>query len=758
MAWNATNKSLSGSSEKALPYGAPVTTNLGVSPGRGYHDSWDIERAYREGMKKVTWVARAVDAIAGNQARLPMIMRSGNSAFGKIINDHETLKVLNSKANPGENSYIFRHRLSAQLLISTRGAFVEQIRGKDGRLLALHLLPPQYTSPIPDPKKFVSGYEVLLPGAGRTVIPASDVLWFRHPHPLNPYLSMTPMEAAGIAIEIENLSKFYNRNFLLNDGRPGGLLVVRSDMDEDDKEELRSRFRGNIARAGGITVLSSEDGVDFVDTASNPRDAAYVEMRRITKEEILAAFGVPESVIGNAANRTFSNAGEEIKVFWMETMIPHLEMLARGFDELDDKHYFDFDTTNVPMLILAKQEREGHLLTEFSSGLITANEYRKATGREEVESDLADTMLANPNLAPIGNTERDMPYVDPAAQAAAVPGQMGMDPNALPGQPGAAAPQSGPYTGQQQGPAAPSITSGDPNAAILAEGAPPPSPEAVSAAQEAGFQVQGMSLPFDGMSTKSDDIRFQIDDEYETKAARDVERWELILDRTLERFFERQQRVIMEKAGGAKAQKAFLEGRLEVSQIFDAAGWNRQIREDIRPVLAGIMLDGAESLSGDQGSSKSVNTLDEQYQQTLDAQTARVEQINTTTQEQIAAAIAEASGQADSDEGSVLLKAAILAVFLKAQSKRRQRIAEIEAKSAYNGGIYIAGVQKGLLSKTWLTEMDDRVRPEHAVLHGKTVSVDRAFSVGDVEIRYPGDPLAPPNLSIGCRCKLRMFT
>jgi len=755
MAWNATNKSLNNSAMKALPYGAPVTTNLGISPGRGYHDSWDIERAYREGIKKVTWVARAVDAIAGNQARLPMIMRSGNSAFGKIITDHDTLKILNSKANPGENSYIFRHRLSAQLLISTRGAFVEQIRGRDGRVIALHLLPPEYTSPIPDPKKFVSGFEVLLPGAGRTVVPASDVLWFRHPHPLNPYLSMTPMEAAGIAIEIENLSKFYNRNFLLNDGRPGGLLVVRGDMDEDDKEELRSRFRGNIARAGGITVLASEDGVDFVDTASNPRDAAYVEMRRITKEEILAAFGVPESVIGNAANRTFSNAGEEIKVFWMETMIPHLEMLARGFDALDDKHYFDFDTSNVPMLILAKQERESHLLTEFSSGLITANEYRKATGREEVESDLADTMLANPNLAPIGNTEREMPYVDPAAaQAAAMPGQPGMDPNAIPGQPPAAASQSGPYAGQGGVPQN-AITSGDPNAAILAEGAPPPSPEAVSAAQEAGFQVQGMSAPSGEIMTKSEDIHFQVDEQFEIKAARDVERWELILDRTLERFFERQQRVVMEKVGGAKAQKAFSEGRLDVSQVFDIAAWNRQVREDLRPVLAGIMLEAAESAF--QGADKSVNTADEQYQETLDAQTARMEQINSTTQEQIAAAITEAFSGGEEDDGSILLKAAVLAIFLKAQSKRRQRIAEIEAKAAYNGGIYMAGQQRGLRSKTWLTEMDDRVRPEHAVLHGKTVSIDQSFNVGNVDLRYPGDPLAPPNLSIGCRCKLRMI-
>jgi phage portal protein BeeE len=81
-----------------------------------------------------------------------------------------------------------------------------------------------------------------------------------------------------VAIEIENLAKIYNRNYLLNDGRPGGLLVVRGEIDEDDKEELRNRFRGNLARAGHTTVIAADDGVDFVDTSANPRDAAYVQM------------------------------------------------------------------------------------------------------------------------------------------------------------------------------------------------------------------------------------------------------------------------------------------------------------------------------------------------------------------------------------------------------------------------------------------------------------------------------------------------
>jgi phage portal protein BeeE len=75
-------------------------------------------------MQKVTWVFRCIDAIAGNQARLPVILRKGNDQRGEQTKDNESLlEIFNSKSNDGENSFAFRYRISAQLLMSTRGVF-----------------------------------------------------------------------------------------------------------------------------------------------------------------------------------------------------------------------------------------------------------------------------------------------------------------------------------------------------------------------------------------------------------------------------------------------------------------------------------------------------------------------------------------------------------------------------------------------------------------------------------------------------------
>lgn len=755
MAWNSgNNKALqSGSQKSILTPGAPIAFNTGIA-GKPYRDSWDIERAYREGMAKVTWVTRCIDAIAGNQARLPVILRKDNSPSGKIVTDNknnEILDILNTKSNMGENSFVFRYRLSSQLLLSSRGAFIEKVRGRDGSIVALQLLPPQHTAPIPDPKKFVAGFEVDMRNGTKVTLNAEDVIWIRKPHPLDPYLSLTPLESAGIAVEIENLSKIYNRNFLLNDGRPGGMIVVRGEIDDDDKDELRARFRGNVNRAGAITVVSSDEGVDYVDTGASPRDANYIQMRQITKEEILAAFGVPESVIGNASGRTFSNAGEEHRVFWNETLLPHLELIGRGLDELDPEHYIDFDTSDVPILILYKQERERYLLDEFQNGLISGNEYRAHTGRKRVDSDLMQAMLANPNLTPIGYTDRRFDSQEQAQQQAAAMGQPGMPGVAAAG----AMPQMppAPEAGQEQLPEPGSIPA---QMVDLTAGQPQEGMTATLNAEAAQQQIAPQMASPSALSAFDEQIQqksAELRSDWETKADSSSDTWTEILDRTLERFFERQQRVVLEKALGAKSKKAVDAGTLAVESIYDISVWNKQLEDDVRPVLAGIVKDASQIASEQTGIP--VDMEDDEVKEMLDAQMQRVQKTNSTTKDEVASAILIALALSDDEDRVGMLKAALSAIFINILAKRKRSIAEHEAQSSHNAGTYFGARQSGAKTKTWVTRKDSRVRGEHKLLENKTVDLSDDFAIGPETLRFPGDPLAPPHLTMNCRCRLR---
>ena len=58
------------------------------------------------------------------------------------------------------------------------------------------------------------------------------------------------------------------------------------------------------------------------------------------------------------------------------------------------------------------------------------------------------------------------------------------------------------------------------------------------------------------------------------------------------------------------------------------------------------------------------------------------------------------------------------------------------------------------VKKKWLAAHDARVRDTHAFLDGQERDVDAPFDVGGMQIMYPGDPSAPPELVYNCRCTM----
>lgn len=61
----------------------------------------------------------------------------------------------------------------------------------------------------------------------------------------------------------------------------------------------------------------------------------------------------------------------------------------------------------------------------------------------------------------------------------------------------------------------------------------------------------------------------------------------------------------------------------------------------------------------------------------------------------------------------------------------------------------------GLTHKKWLTRLDNKVRHSHSILEGQTVPIDGKFRLpSGVELDRPGDPEAPLQERINCRCRL----
>lgn len=133
----------------------------------------------------------------------------------------------------------------------------------------------------------------------------------------------------------------------------------------------------------------------------------------------------------------------------------------------------------------------------------------------------------------------------------------------------------------------------------------------------------------------------------------------------------------------------------------------------------------------------------------------------------IAATQALADGLNEGDDVEQL-RARLLAVFARDGAQlgdaRQHRIAATESTRVWNASTLgvaqaMTGPDRPLVKqwRMWNSPFgDDRVREPHRDADGQLRLLDEAFTVGGVAMQYPGDPSAPADTTINCRCHLRL--
>lgn len=90
-------------------------------------------------------------------------------------------------------------------------------------------------------------------------------------------------------------------------------------------------------------------------------------------------------------------------------------------------------------------------------------------------------------------------------------------------------------------------------------------------------------------------------------------------------------------------------------------------------------------------------------------------------------------------------------------TNRAKTIAATEVHRLANAGVQAAAMSLQHLAgktlyKQWDSREDDRVREPHRLADHQRVRVNSHFLVGGVPMLYPGDPKAPAELVVNCRC------
>lgn len=125
-------------------------------------------------------------------------------------------------------------------------------------------------------------------------------------------------------------------------------------------------------------------------------------------------------------------------------------------------------------------------------------------------------------------------------------------------------------------------------------------------------------------------------------------------------------------------------------------------------------------------------------------------------------AVRELAAGVDAGEDTDQLRARLLTAFAREGAQlgpgREQRIARTEAARAWNTATLAAAQAltrpSRPLVKQWLTRRDTSVRDSHAKVNGQLRLLDEPFTVAGVQMAAPGDPTAPAELTVNCRCRL----
>jgi HK97 family phage portal protein len=421
--------------EPAQGVRAPVAGTSAVqyaAAGMPMTPDWDAASAVDQGYLGHFAVYTAVRTIAETVASLPFRAGRDPNKPGEFNPDAPLARLLGPAPggpNPTTSSRALWAWSIAQRVVTGRMGWELERKPGSREIVNVWPLVSAYLKPVPSKDRslnYFARYEYQLP-SGVVPLRADQVFYSWRPSQRDWRQPETVLEAARMPINIAVALDRYNWGLLKN-GMSGRKMIVTPPFAERDEQRaweeqflaemtgfdnagkpVFAQYEPDLNEATGKAVNAS---VQVIDLAQTSTDAQLMALMEYVEQAIYKALNVPESIIGDASHRTYSNAGEEYRVFWTRTMLPLLSEIADDINtylapQLGDEVGW-FDVSGVEALRPAKvfQPEPGSKLVEDQ--IITPGELRvlgydlpyEAPAGAEDEAPRPETVADDPGIPP----------------------------------------------------------------------------------------------------------------------------------------------------------------------------------------------------------------------------------------------------------------------------------------------------------------------------------------------------------------------
>lgn len=132
---------------------------------------------------------------------------------------------------------------------------------------------------------------------------------------------MSPLEPLRAVLENEDGARRANSALWRNGGRPSVILEHPSLLNDGAVKRISTQWadiHGGVDNWSKAAVL--EEGMKATVLPTNVDELQYIESRKLNREEVVAAFDVPQAAVGILDHATFSNIEEQMRSLYRDTM------------------------------------------------------------------------------------------------------------------------------------------------------------------------------------------------------------------------------------------------------------------------------------------------------------------------------------------------------------------------------------------------------------------------------------------------------
>ncbi|GAB3156275.1 hypothetical protein GCM10027258_62450 [Amycolatopsis stemonae] len=285
-------------------------------------------------------------AIARTEWHLYRKAPSGLKEDRVEVTDHPALTVFNQP-----NKFMSRQEFfeASQQHVELTGEQWAIVAYAGNFALPLELWPvrPDFMAPVPDDDQFISEYIYTDPNGREQHYSLKEVVRQRMPNPLDPFRGMGPVQSVLTDLDSSRYSAEWNRNFFKNSAEPGGIIEVDKRLSDDEFDEMSDRWddqHKGVANAHRVAII--EQG-KWVNRTFTMRDMQFAELRNVSRDVLMNAFGISKTAVGIAddVNRAVALAakavhGENILVprldrwkgLWNGQFLPLFGTSGQGFE------------------------------------------------------------------------------------------------------------------------------------------------------------------------------------------------------------------------------------------------------------------------------------------------------------------------------------------------------------------------------------------------------------------------------------------